>query len=95
MILRRLAEILWPLPVPPLVLFLTTEGVISFGGGEKDVFQSAPLGIFALLYILVYAVCWSRRVRVGRALGISVMVTAGILMLVWLALLGLSLSGMV
>lgn len=39
---------LWPLPALPLFLWLTMEGVLNFGGGEKDILMVHPRHLLLL-----------------------------------------------
>ncbi len=67
---RALAIIgwLWPLPALPLFLWLTMEGVLNFGGGEKDILMIVPATFYALLYWIALAVWRRRKVPPGRAI---------------------------
>lgn len=59
---------LWPLPALPLFLWLTMEGVLNFGGGEKDILMVIPATFYSLLYWVAFFIWRRRRVSPGKAI---------------------------
>ena len=78
-----------PLAVTPLLVLLIAEGHRNFGGGEKDLILVLPWILWSLVYGIVFAVCWGRKLPLRRVLfyaagGATVLVVgAWVGLLVW------------
>ena len=79
-------------PVIFTVLFgwLTMEGHLNFGGGEKDVFLLIPLLLWSLVYFCCFLALWRRRWALGRWLGWSAGIATVAIVVARLVLLGAS-----
>jgi hypothetical protein len=83
--------ILWLLPISltPLWGYLIADGYLNFGGGEKDLFLLALWIVWSLLYMLIFIVCWVKRMKMKRVLLFSmggatvILVTAGIVLAIF------------
>jgi len=65
--LVRGAAGLWLFGVVPVFFRLTAEGVLIFGGGEKDMILVVPLSILARLYSASYSLALKRGMSVLRS----------------------------
>ncbi|HSG30143.1 MAG TPA: hypothetical protein VLB82_01205 [Thermodesulfobacteriota bacterium] len=65
---------IWPLIVFPAVLFLTIQGTLDLGGGEKDIVIAIPMLAFTLIYLVSYVILTKKKKRTF----IAVMLSAGI-----------------
>ncbi len=68
---------LWPLIIFPAFLYLTVQGNIDLGGGEKDIVIAIPLLAFTLIYLVSYIFLIKKKKRTF----IVVMLSAGISLL--------------
>ena len=59
---------LGPLAVTPLLALLIAEGYLNFGGGEKDLLLVLPWILWSLVYGIVFAACWGRKLQLRRVL---------------------------
>ena len=76
---------IWPLIVFPAVLYLTIQGTIDLGGGEKDIVIAIPMLAFTLIYLVSYVILAKKKKRTF----IAVMISAGIsLVLLFVLTLG-------
>lgn len=83
----RIAVALSPFGATILFAFLTMEGHLNFGSGEKDIFLSVPLLLWSLVFFASSLIAWWREVPLGRAAGISAVLATGIVVLLWVSLL--------
>ncbi len=76
------------------VLFgwLTMEGHLSFGGGEKDVFLLIPLLLWSVVYFCSFVVLWRRRWPPGKWLGWSAGIATVAIVVAWLVLFAASVA---
>lgn len=84
--LLRLTLALLPLLLTVLFGWLTMEGHLNFGGGEKDIFLLIPLILWSLLFGIAVLVFSLRRAGLSRTLGLSAALATGLLVLIWSAL---------
>jgi hypothetical protein len=80
------------LAVIPLLLsllfgWLVMDG-LNFGGGDKEILLAVPFLFWSLAYLFCYVTLWWRRSTLGRTLALSAIFATGILVIAWLALLG-------
>jgi hypothetical protein len=60
---------LWPFPLLPVFVWLTAEGFLNFGGGEKDILLVIPLGVFGFIYSIAYFVALRFKLSVPKSMG--------------------------
>jgi hypothetical protein len=85
-IVRVLVAVL-PFLATILFTFLTMEGYLSFGGGEKDIFLSVPLLLWSLIFLVSSLIAWWRKSTLRRAAAISAIVATAVVVLIWVSLL--------
>ncbi len=68
---------IWPLIIFPSVLYLTIQGQLDLGGGEKDVVIAIPMLAFTLFYLISYFILIKKKKRTY----IAVILSAGIALL--------------
>lgn len=77
-----------PLAFTPSLVFLLAEGILSVGGGEKDLLLALPYSIWALIFFVTAAVLIFKRWQLGkwfqRSLLISMVAMASLWVLAWL-----------
>ncbi len=61
----------WPLVIFPILLFLTAQGSIGFGGGEKDIVIAIPMLVFTLFYLISYIILIKKKKRTFIAVMLS------------------------
>lgn len=83
----KLGLCLGPLALTPLLVLLIAEGYLNFGGGEKDLILVLPWLLWSLLYALVFAVGWSRKLPLKRTLSYAAGGAAIVVVSAWVALL--------
>jgi len=83
----RLAVALLPLLATILFAFLTMEGHLNFGGGEKDLFLSVPLLLWSAVFLFSSLIAWWRGVKLGRAAVMSAILATGFVVLLWVSAL--------
>jgi hypothetical protein len=85
----KLGLCLGPLALTPLLVLLIAEGYLNFGGGEKDLILVLPWLLWSVIYAIVFAVCWSRRLSLRRVLSYAaggatiLVVSAWVVLLIW------------
>ena len=80
--MRRLWQYLLallPLACTPGLLFALAEGVISFGGGEKDIVLIFPYTIWALVFFVSAAVMITKHCDIKHWLTRSALISVGCL----------------
>lgn len=82
----RLAVAFAPLLATILFTFLTMQGHLNFGGGEKDLFLSLPLLLWSVVFLFSSLISWWRTIAPGRAAAISAAVATGLVVLLWVCL---------
>ncbi|MSO21456.1 MAG: hypothetical protein EXQ56_13565 [Acidobacteria bacterium] len=70
----KLGICLLPLALVPIFFFLTADGYLSFGGGEKDIILIFPMMIWAILYAIAFTGLWVKRNPVWRCAALAVAV---------------------
>jgi hypothetical protein len=83
----RLAVAFSPLLATILLVFLTMEGHLNFGGGETDVFLSVPLLLWSVVFLFSSPIAWWRGLPPGRAAAASAVVATGLVALLWVCAL--------
>ena len=89
--MRRVISLLWPFLLLPAFVFATAEGILNFGGGEKDIFLAIPLALLAVLYFLTSLVLWWRGMAPGRATWLAGLIALGLVIIMWVGLFLVSL----
>ena len=84
--LLRSLTALAPLAATLLLSFLTMEGYVNFGGGDKDILVAIPLLLFSVLFLLSCLIAWWRGLPPGRAARVSALASAAVVVVAWLAL---------
>lgn len=64
----RLVIILLPLLFTPVLASGINNGVLNFGGGEKDIVLLVPWLLWSISYAVAGAVCWRRHLKPARSL---------------------------
>ena len=92
--LYKLGIAIAPLLLACVSAWLLMEGVMSLGGGEKDIFLAIPLLFWSLVFLCSYPVL-SRRQPVAaiRPIGLSAGIATVAVVVVWLVLFGVSSIG--
>lgn len=88
-VLLRLSIALLPLLLSLLFAWLTMEGRLNFGAGEKDVFLALPLLLWSLLFLVCSLALWWRKAPLGRMLRRAAAYSTLALIALWLALAAL------
>jgi hypothetical protein len=77
---------LLPLEIAPVLGYLISEGVLNFGGGEKDILLLIPWLVWSLLYAVLFIIFWMKGWTTKRRLAVAVGGASGICLVAWLAL---------
>jgi hypothetical protein len=64
----RVATAFIPLALSPALAAAINAGILSFGGGDKDIVLIIPWVLWSLAYAVVALVCWRRRVGLPSSL---------------------------
>ena len=83
-ILPRLPIAILPLALSFLFGYLLT-GPLSLGGGEKDILLAIPLVAWSVLFLVCFLVLSLRRRPLLWSFGVAACVSAGLLLVAWLA----------
>ncbi len=83
---KKLIILVAPLLLSPAFLFLITEGILSFGAGEKDVFLVVPWVIWSVLFLIVGVALWKKIQSIRIWVVKSFLYSIGALIGVWLSL---------
>ncbi|MGH8631809.1 MAG: hypothetical protein ACREU7_13730 [Burkholderiales bacterium] len=83
----RLAVAILPFLATILFAFLTMEGHLNFGGGEKDIFLSLPLLLWSMAFFVSSLIAWWRKATLGRAAVMSATLATGLVVLLWVSAL--------
>jgi len=83
-----------PLLATVAFAWLLTEGPVSFGGGEKDIFLAVPLLVWSVVFACSYAALSRHRpLRAVRPVALGAGVATAVVALLWLALFAASFIG--
>ena len=85
--LGRFGLCLGPLALSPLLLFLIADGYLNFGGGEKDIILMLPWAFWSLVYAIVFAVGWARKLPLRRVLSYAAGSATVLVVVAWAGLL--------
>jgi hypothetical protein len=86
-LLLRLFLAIVPLLITVPFAWLTMEGYLNFGGGEKDIFLAVPLLLWSLVYLCCYLALWWRRSSIGRSVAVSSGLATGVVAVAWAVVL--------
>ncbi len=75
-----------PLGLTPLLGWLIAEGVLNFGGGEKDLLLLLPWLLWSLIYLAAFITLWVKRFSLPAALLWSLAVPTAALAVLFVAL---------
>ena len=75
---------LLPLALTPALVFLLAEGLIDFGGGEKDLILAIPYVLWTAIFAVSSVVLILKRWTLRRWLKRSFLISVAAIMLVWL-----------
>lgn len=67
-----------PLLITLLLGWLTMEGYLNFGGGEKDIILALPLLLWSVVYLCCYLALWWRRLSTARSVAGSGVLASGV-----------------
>jgi hypothetical protein len=84
--LGRLLLAVAPLLLTVLFGWLTMEGHLNFGGGEKDIFLLIPLLLWSFVWFCTFLTLWWRRSPVGRSLKFSAAIATALVVSAWIIL---------
>ena len=85
--LVRIAVAVLSLAATILFTFLTMEGYLNFGSGEKDIFLSLPLLLWSLIFLVSSLIAWWRKSTLRRAAAVAAIVATAVVVLIWISLL--------
>jgi hypothetical protein len=74
----------WPLVIFPILLYLTVQGTLDLGGGEKDIVIAIPMLVFTLFYIVSYIFLLKKKKRTFIALMLSAFISLLLLVVITL-----------
>ena len=66
--------------------FAIAEGYLNFGGGEKDLIMLIPWLIWSILFAIVFAICWAKRMPLRRATAYASGIAFAVLAVAWVGL---------
>ena len=87
-ILIKIILLTIPLLLTPLWALLLAEGVVTLGGGDKDLLVLIPYLFWSLLYLVSGIVFWKHSLR--RMVLSSILYSLIIMLTLWLGLLAYS-----
>jgi hypothetical protein len=90
-VMLRVLLAIAPFAFTGLFGWLTMEGHLNFGGGEKDIFLLIPLLLWSLVWFISVLVLWWRRSPVGRSLKLSGAFATAFVVIAWVILFAVSL----
>lgn len=90
-VMLRLLLALAPFGFTALFGWLTMEGHLNFGGGEKDIFLLIPLLLWSLVWFFSVLVLWWRRSPVERSLKLSAAFATATVVIGWVILFAVAL----
>jgi len=61
----------WPLVIFPILLYLTAQGTLDLGGGEKDIVIAIPMLVFTLFYLVSFIILIKKKKRTFIAVMLS------------------------
>jgi len=73
-----------PLAFTPGLVFLLAEGILSFGGGEKDLILALPYIVWALLFFITALVLIIKQWSIARWFQRSLLVSIGLMLSLWI-----------
>jgi hypothetical protein len=82
----RLGICFLPLAFTPVWGFLIADGYLNFGGGEKDLLLLFPWLIWSLIYLVIFVICWLKRLSIKRGLAYSAGSATVLLGMIWLVM---------
>ena len=91
-ILLKLFLAVAPLLFTVILTWLTMEGLLNFGSGEKDIFLAIPLLLWSLVYLCSYLCFWYRRASTSRTIAMSSVIATVVVVVVWAVLFGVVLA---
>ena len=81
---RKILLLLLPALLTPAWGFLIAEGIINFGGGEKDILILLPYLIWWLIYLIIGSILWKQPLR--KMFKLALLYSFTILLVLWLGL---------
>jgi hypothetical protein len=84
-ILTKIILLTIPLLLTPLWVFLIAEGIVTLGGGDKDLLVLIPYLFWSLLYLVSGIIFWKHSLR--RMILSSILYSMVIMLTLWLGLL--------
>jgi hypothetical protein len=90
-ILIKMLLLVIPILLTPVWYLLLTTGIISFGGGEKDLLVLVPYLLWAILYLGSGAIFWKHAPR--RMVLSGIMYSIITMLILWVAILVYSFTG--
>ena len=85
-ILPRLLLAVAPFLLTVLFGWLTMEGHLNFGGGEKDIFLLLPLLLWSFVWLCTFITFWWRHSPLRRALLVSAAISTAVVVTAWVIL---------
>lgn len=86
MIVLRISIAVAPLLVSLIFGWLTMEGSLNFGGGDKDVFLAAPLLLWSSIFLLGKLTLWLQGFALGKSVSVAAGLATGLTALAWIVL---------
>ena len=72
-----------PLLLTPVIIVVLAEGILDFGGGEKDIVLALPYFIWALIFLIAATVLVVKRWPLGRWLKLAFLVSLCSMLSIW------------
>jgi len=88
--MTKVIVILTPLLMTPLMAYLLSEGIIGFGGGEKDVLLLIPYIIWSVIYLIAGILFRKKSIRLMSLLAMGW--SFGLVAVLWVGLLAYSIA---
>ncbi len=90
----RTAICIFPFAVTPLLAYLIAEGLLNFGGGEKDLLLLIPWLIWSAIFLVVFIITWIKRLSIKMGIVYSVAISISAMLLIWLIMFIISFAGL-
>jgi hypothetical protein len=80
----RIILLLLPLALTPVWTILISDGLLNFGGGEKDLLLLIPWLIWSFIFLVIFITCWIKKLSIKKGLAYSTGGATAIIIIIWL-----------
>jgi hypothetical protein len=87
MTVKKILVMILPLLITPLLAFMISENIISFGAGDKDLLLLIPWCIWSVIFIITGSALWRRKLTLKNWMLKSLFYSLTIFIFFWLCLL--------